>query len=222
MKKLISDGGGKFCNNTLSAILTEHGIVHNVSPPYTPQNNGVAERANRTILDMARCILMQANLAPEWWGEAIRTATAITNCLPSLGRGTLSPLEQMFKVKPNLNFFKPFGCRAWVVKPKENCNTKLGPLPWEGILIGYENDYSSYRILRTEDKQIITAKHAHFDEATFPVCPALNRSVAEIGINKLPSFTTEEPMPFAEEPDSIIKDQQTISEEEEEIDQIIN
>jgi transposase InsO family protein len=218
LKKLISDGGGEFCNNALSAILTENGIVHNVSPPYTPQNNGVAERANRTILDMARCMLMQANLAPEWWGEAIRTATATTNCLPSREKGNSSPLEQMFKVKPNFNFFKPFGCRAWVVKPKENRDIKLGALSWEGIFIGYENDYSSYRILRVNDKQIITAKHVHFDEATFPDCPALNRSVTEIGINKLPSFTAEEPMPFAEELDLPMTDDQTIREEEEEID----
>jgi histone deacetylase 1/2 len=144
LKKLISDGVGEFCNNTLSEILTENGIVHNVSPPYTPQNNGVAERANQTILDMAQCMLMQANLAPDWWGEAIRTAT--TNCLPSQEKGNSSPLEQMFKFKPNFNFFKPFGCRAWVVKPKENCDIKLGALSWEGIFIGYENDYSSYRI----------------------------------------------------------------------------
>jgi transposase InsO family protein len=222
LKKLITDGGGEFCNNNLTSLLSEHGIQHNVSPPYTPQNNGIAERANRTILDMTRCLLMQANLAPEWWGEAVRTATATTNCLPSLGKGNSSPLESMFKAKPNLNFFRPFGCRAWVVKPKENREIKLGSLSWEGIFIGYENDYSSYRILRTADNQIITAKHAHFDEATFPECSALNKSVTEIGINKLPSFTTEEPMPFAEEPETTMHDEQLLRTEEEEIDCIIS
>jgi transposase InsO family protein len=52
LKKLVTDGGGEFCNNTLSALLEAEGIQHNVLPPYTPQHNGVAERANHTILDM--------------------------------------------------------------------------------------------------------------------------------------------------------------------------
>jgi transposase InsO family protein len=51
-KKLISDGGGEFCNGALSEILAQEGIQHNVAPPYTPQHNGIAERANRTIIEM--------------------------------------------------------------------------------------------------------------------------------------------------------------------------
>jgi transposase InsO family protein len=65
MKKLITDGGGEFCNKNLSSLLEAAGVQHNVSPPYTPQQNGVAERANRTILDMTQCILLHSNLAPE-------------------------------------------------------------------------------------------------------------------------------------------------------------
>jgi hypothetical protein len=52
IKKLITDGGGEFCNKTLSEILKESGIQHNVSPPYTPQHNGIAEQANRTVIEM--------------------------------------------------------------------------------------------------------------------------------------------------------------------------
>ncbi|KAI7957957.1 hypothetical protein MJO29_006174 [Puccinia striiformis f. sp. tritici] len=84
IKKLVTDGGGEFVNKALSAILAEEGILHTVSPPYTPQHNGFAERANRTIIDMTRTMMMQANMAPEWWAEAVKTATATTNCLPSL------------------------------------------------------------------------------------------------------------------------------------------
>ena len=105
LKKLHSDGGGEFCNKELTEILTAEGIQHNVSPPYTPQNNGLAERANQTIIDMTRCLMMQANAAPEWWGEAVKMAKATSNCLPSLSKIKMTPIELMFKMKPNPNFF---------------------------------------------------------------------------------------------------------------------
>ncbi|KAI7960944.1 hypothetical protein MJO28_001433 [Puccinia striiformis f. sp. tritici] len=136
IKKLISDGGGEFCNNTLGRLLEDEGIKHNVSPPYTPQNNGLAERANRTILDMTRCLMLQANTSAEWWGEAVKTATATTNCLPSLSKSKKSPIEQLFRSVPDLNFFRPFGCRVWAVKPKQHRDTKFGSNSWEGVLIG--------------------------------------------------------------------------------------
>jgi transposase InsO family protein len=97
MKKLITDGGGEFCNNTLSDVIKSCGIQHNVAPPYTPQHNGIAERANKTIINMARCMLTQSRLAKEWWGEAVCTAALTTNCLPLLIKSEFSPLEQLFK-----------------------------------------------------------------------------------------------------------------------------
>ncbi|KAH9453332.1 hypothetical protein Pst134EA_033103 [Puccinia striiformis f. sp. tritici] len=219
IKKLISDGGGEFCNNTLGHLLEEEGIKHNVSPPYTPQNNGLAERANRTILDMTRCFMLQANASPEWWGEAVKTATATTNCLPSLSKSKKSPIEQLFRSAPDLNFFRPFGCRVWAVKPKQYRDTKFGSNSWEGVLIGYENDYSSYKILCLEDRQIRTVKHAHFDETTFPECPATNKSLNCHGYGKLPNFNSSESMPFEEVediPGELERSAEKFSEEEDE------
>jgi transposase InsO family protein len=86
LKKLITNGGGEFCNNNLASILKKEGIQHNVAPPYTPQHNGIAERANQTVIGMTRCILIQANIAAEWWGEASITAAHTTNTLPSLSK----------------------------------------------------------------------------------------------------------------------------------------
>jgi hypothetical protein len=88
VKKLVTDCGREFFNKAL----TEAGIQHNVLPPYTPQHNGFAERANWTIIEMTRTLLMQANLAPEWWGEVVTTATAETNCLPSLAKSKALPI----------------------------------------------------------------------------------------------------------------------------------
>ncbi|POW10838.1 hypothetical protein PSTT_05755 [Puccinia striiformis] len=195
-KKLITDRGGEFCNKSLSDFLKIEGIQHNVSPPYTPQHNGLAERANRTIIEMTRCMLMQANVAPQWWGEAVRTATATTNCLPSLSKSKSSPIELMFGIKPNFHFLRPFGC----------------------VLLGYENDYSSYKVARMDTKDIITTKHAYFDESSFPECGPRNKSFTTYGINKLPVFTTEEPQPI--EVDNVNEDE--MMNEENEIRGILN
>jgi transposase InsO family protein len=65
MKKLITDGGGEFCNHTLAEILANKGIQHNVAPLYTPHHNGMAEQANQTIIDMTRCLLLHSKMASE-------------------------------------------------------------------------------------------------------------------------------------------------------------
>ena len=107
IKKLITDGGGEFVNKAFAEFLESSSIQHNISPPYTPQHNGMAERANKTIINMARCMLSQSNLAKEWWGEAVRTAMSVTNCLPSAHRNKVSPIQLMFGKKPNYEVFRP-------------------------------------------------------------------------------------------------------------------
>jgi hypothetical protein len=126
VKKFITDGGGEFVKNSLSLQLKELAIQHNILPPYTPQHNGVAERANKNIINMACCMLIHSGLAKEWWGEAVKTAMAVTNCLPSLGRSCLSPIEQFFGKWPNFSIFKPFGCEVFFIRPQACRTFKFG------------------------------------------------------------------------------------------------
>jgi hypothetical protein len=219
LKKLILDGGGAFCNKELNETLKAEGIQHNVAPPYTPQNNGLAERANQTMIDMTRCQMMQANMAPEWWGEAVKMATATTNCLLSLSKSKKTPIELMFKMKPNLNFFYPFGCCVWIVKPKQKRGTKFNSISWEGILLGYKNDYLSYKVLQLDDKSISPEKHVYFDKTTFPDCPALNKSHVPLEVNKLPMFNGDNSLPSVDyDPNDTTKAQ----EEEQEMEDIVS
>ncbi|PLW28356.1 hypothetical protein PCANC_23994 [Puccinia coronata f. sp. avenae] len=199
LKKLITDGGGEFCNASLSKHLRAAGIQHNVSPPYTPQHNGLAERANKTIINMARCMLLQSNLAKEWWGEAVRTATQTTNCLLSLGKSKFSPIKQLFKKVPNIAFFRPFGCKVWIVKPNQLCNSKFDCIAWDGVLIGYSNDFSCYRVVKTESKTVVDSKHVYFDESCFPNLTALNPSLDLFPHSRLPDFSAPSTLPFDNE-----------------------
>jgi transposase InsO family protein len=120
LKKLITDGGGEFCNKALGELLESEGIQHNVSPPYTPPHNGMAERENQTIIKMTQCMMLQCNMAQEWWGKEAIFAATTTNALPSLAKSRASPIKLMLKITPRMDFFRPFGCRAWALKPKAN------------------------------------------------------------------------------------------------------
>jgi len=75
---LRTGGGGEFNSSELEYFFKEHGIVHEVTAPYTPHHNGIMERRNRTILNMVRCMLKQKNLLHNFWGEAAMTATCDT------------------------------------------------------------------------------------------------------------------------------------------------
>jgi hypothetical protein len=127
------------------ALLEAHGIQHNASPPYTLQHNRIAERAKSTILDMTRCLMLQSNLPPEWWAEVVKTACTTTNCLPLLSHSMISPLELMFKKQPNYAYVWLFGCKVLCLKPDVYHKNKFDLLAWEGVFIGYANDYSLYK-----------------------------------------------------------------------------
>jgi len=100
VKQVQSDNGKEYRNQTLDSYFAKKGIQRRLSTPHTPQQNGVAERRNRTLVDSARAMLMQSNLPKSFWAEAISTANYIRNSISkSLDEGT--PYERWFNKKPN-------------------------------------------------------------------------------------------------------------------------
>ena len=79
IKRLRSDRGGEYFSNEFSEFCAVHGIIHERTPPYSPQSNGIAERKNRTLTDLVNAMLETAGLSKEWWGEAILTACHVLN-----------------------------------------------------------------------------------------------------------------------------------------------
>lgn len=82
IKKLVSDGGGEYVNREFSQWLVTKGITHQVTAPYTPQQNGVSERGNGITVERARCLLTTAGMPAKFWGEAVMTALYLENRLP--------------------------------------------------------------------------------------------------------------------------------------------
>ena len=111
---LRSDGGKEYDNNEFTIHLNERGGKHEMSCPYTLTQNGVSERANRTIMEAAHSMLHSAN-APLWlWGEAIKYAVFILNRIPSKEK-LKTPFELLFHIKPNVANVKIFGSRTFVL-----------------------------------------------------------------------------------------------------------
>ena len=81
--KVLTDGGGEYTSKAFNTYCEQHGIIHEVTTPYTPQHNGLAERRNITILDMARSMLKQNKLPHSFWGEAVSTTTYLLNRCPT-------------------------------------------------------------------------------------------------------------------------------------------
>ncbi|MBW0525550.1 hypothetical protein O181_065265 [Austropuccinia psidii MF-1] len=164
LKKLVSDRGGEFLNHKFKALSEKCGFQHIFSPAETPQHNGFAERANQSILLKTRCILNHSNLPKVYWAEAVRTATVLCNIVPTPSRTNRSPFSLWRGTPPRIKNIRTFGCQAIISLQKGHRDWKFGPSRNEGVLLGFENDNTSYRILRTLDKKIVITRHATFNE----------------------------------------------------------
>src|SRR5208282_3467238 len=119
IKAVRMDGGSEY-QATLKGFLIEKGIESDITTHYSPESNGISERLNRTLLDMARTMLFGANLPNKLWAEAVSTAVYLKNRLPhSSLRGDVTPHEMWFGIKPSLSHLRIFGCAAHVHVPEE-------------------------------------------------------------------------------------------------------
>lgn len=121
IKEYQSDNGKEFVNKKFSIHLMEHGIRRRLSVVYTPQQNGLAERYNRTLSNCIRCLLIHSGLPNSFWGEASMTACYLRNRCPTSALNFSAPLE-VWRGRPlmqeDLAPLRTFGCEAWAWIPK--------------------------------------------------------------------------------------------------------
>jgi len=110
-----SDHGGEFENHVLKEFCDQNGIVHNFSSPRTPQQNGVVERKNRTLEEMARTMLNEAKLPKYFWAEAVNTSCYILNRVLIRPLLKKTPYELWKGKKPNISYFHAFGCKCFIL-----------------------------------------------------------------------------------------------------------
>ena len=162
---LRSDHGTEFENHLFESFCTENGINHNFSAPRTPQQNGVVERKNRTLEDMARTMLCESNLPKYFWAEAINTACYILN--RALIRPILkkTPYELWNERKPNIKYFHAFGCKCFIHNNGKNNLGKFDAKSDEGIFLGYSTTSKAYRVFNKKTLVVEESIHIVFDES---------------------------------------------------------
>jgi hypothetical protein len=115
IKKIRSDNGTEFTNSQIEGFLEDEGIKHEFSSPYTPQQNGVVERKNRTLLDMARTMLDEYKTSDRFWAEAINTACYAINRLYLHRILKKTSYELLTDKKPNISYFRVFGSKCFIL-----------------------------------------------------------------------------------------------------------
>ena len=165
-----TDRGKEFFNKTLKALLTERGAKHQAGPPHTPQHNGVAERMNRTLLNMTRCMLHGSGVHLSWWGDALLHAVYVHNrTVTSSLRPAKTPLEAWTGEPPDVSRIRTFGCKAWALIQEDDRdhqpNPKLAPRVLPCVHLGVERDSKSWRLYCLPKKAFIVSRDVVFDEA---------------------------------------------------------
>ena len=165
-----TDNAREFFNTTLGSFFQSHGIIQQSSCVNTPQQNGVAERKNRHILDMSRSLLFQSNVPKKFWGEAVLTATYLINRLPSRVLKLKSPLDVFLSIYPNCHLvtkipFKLFGCTAFVHVYPQN-RGKLDARSTRCIFLGYSTSKKGYKCFCPTTQKFFHSMDVTFFENT--------------------------------------------------------
>lgn len=163
IRKLRTDNGKEYLSNAFKNFLKDEGITHQLSVEYTPQQNGVAERKNRTLVEMARCIMLQGNLPQSLWAEAINAATYLRNRCATKTLDGKTPFEAWSKCKPYVGFFRVIGSKA-IVLNKAQRRGKFQPKGDEYVLVGYSEESKAYRLWKPGTKTVIKARDIRFLE----------------------------------------------------------
>ena len=135
VKCIRSDNWTEYVNK--DRYLKECGIQRQLTAPYSPQQNGVAERANRTSLDSARSMLHYAALTEKFWAEAVFSATYVKNRVPTKAVEKKVPYEAFWGRKPSAGYLRIFGCDAYAFVPKVN-RKKLDSRSKKVTFLGYD------------------------------------------------------------------------------------
>src|SRR5918994_1469939 len=163
IKFLRSDRGGEYLSHEFGAHLRKCGIVSQLTPPGTPQRNGLSECRNRTLLDMVRSMMSLTDLPLSFWGYALETAAFTLNRAPSKSVET-TPYELWFGKKPKLSFLKVWGCDAYV---KRFHPDKLKPKSEKCVFIEYPKEIVGYTFYHRSEGKIFVAKNGSFLEKEF-------------------------------------------------------
>ncbi|KAJ9557792.1 hypothetical protein OSB04_012406 [Centaurea solstitialis] len=165
VKVIRSDNGTEFKNADLNSFCEEKGIERQYSAPRTPQQNGAAERRNRTLIEAARTMLADSKLPITFWAEAVNTACYVQNRVLIVKSKGKTPYELFEKKKPYIGFLKPFGCPCTILDTKTHLG-KFDSKSDDGFLVEYSSQSKALRIFNNSTRIIEESDNVKCNENT--------------------------------------------------------
>ncbi|WVZ53097.1 hypothetical protein U9M48_004083 [Paspalum notatum var. saurae] len=175
MRAIRSDNGGEFINSRFENFCRDLGLEHQFSSPYTPPQNGVVERKNRTLVEMARMMLNEHRTPRHFWAEAVNTTCYIANRIflrAFLGK---TSYELRFGRQPSVKHLRAFGCRCFVLEKAGHLD-KFESRCLDGIFLRYASSSRALRVWILEAKQVVETCKVSFDETMPCTTPAFELS----------------------------------------------
>ena len=221
IKKIRSDNWSEFKNTQVEEYLDEEGIKHELSAPYSPQQNGVAERKNRTLIEMARTMLDEYKTSDRFWAEAVNTACHAINRLYLHRILKKTSYELLTGNKPNVSYFRVFGSKCYILN-KKGKSSKFAPKAVEGFLLGFDSNTRAYRVFNkasgcveiscdvvfdeTNGSQVEQVDLDELDDEAAPIDVLRNMSIGDVR-PKEPSEEQDQPSSTKASPPTLEDDQ---------------
>ncbi|GJR56025.1 retrovirus-related pol polyprotein from transposon TNT 1-94 [Tanacetum coccineum] len=158
-----TDRGTEFLNNTLHAYFKEEGIEHQTSTPRTPEQNGIVERRNRTLVEAARTMLSASKLPLSFWAEAVATACYTQNRSIIISTHGKTAYHIINDRKPLIKHLHIFGCICYITRDGENLD-KMKEKGDPCVMVGYSTQSKGYRVYNKRTRLIVESIHIKFDE----------------------------------------------------------
>ncbi|CAI5469145.1 unnamed protein product [Closterium sp. Yama58-4] len=161
---LRSDRGGEFLGKQFTDFVDGKGIVHDLTCPYTPQQNGMAEREMRTVVESVRTMLLHMGVQHHWWHLALRQAVWIRNCLERSATPGTTPYQLLTGTKPDLSLARVWGCMAQFLIPEQQRGGKLQPKAKWGLHLGVSEASKGWELLDIAANRVVFYEDLSLEE----------------------------------------------------------
>ncbi|KAD7477710.1 hypothetical protein E3N88_00846 [Mikania micrantha] len=190
VKCVRSDNGTKFRNHILDEFYLSKGIKRQYSIPRTPEQNGVVERKNRTLIEAARSMIADSGLPLTFWAEAVNIACYVQNRVLVNQRLLKTPYEVLHHLAPLISFFRAFGCPCYILNTKDQLK-KFDSKVDARYFVGYSSTCKAYRVFNCRTKMVEETLHVKFNE--FPKDPIPQNPVEMFDLDILQHESSQSP-----------------------------
>lgn len=154
VKCLQTDNGGEYVSARFDETLKKLRVRRRLTAAHNPEQNGVAERKNRSLVETTRCLLVESGLSPSFWAETVHYANYIRNRCPTNKLEGRTPFEARYEKAPDVTGFKRFEEEVYCLNRSQKVD-KFEPRSRNGVFLGYSEEYKAYIYLRKGEWKLL-------------------------------------------------------------------